>query len=456
MPSIEESLPLTIASLKQLEHRPTVDQVEQSIRLWLLIRKLYSGEWSLPNKFGYEKDIRPWLFSKQHPQRDSSKKTENLCPDPACICHQSLRTLVSQYEEMPDLSKKLNLTQGEWQKLLDTKPFNYSHRTLRESLNQLVALGWLQKSEDSRTDSRKFYLCPPDTWPLAKHQDQSPLQQMVRLTDLLSDLAFMDPEIAVILDTIQDQYTPNKRLYYRTEYIINDENNEVVEDIQERLFQTWKQTPVPPIRIQYQTRHQGCQSFIVYPVCLFYARRAKYLSAYGQSPNPDYDWHHFRLDRIESLETLAWRDPRIPDVLRQAKQQQNLPTPETVTNGWEEAWGTDFYLPKALLLLRFPPDFAQRYVLNTQRHASFKPISYNNIPKLVHKVVIDPQEQQHILEIIQRRPATDVYFRAWVRVGDTDLTMRLRDWRPNGEVIAPIGIRNQMRQEAEQELYHYR
>jgi CRISPR-associated protein (TIGR03985 family) len=34
--------------------------------------------------------------------------------------------------------------------------------------------------------------------------------------------------------------------------------------------------------------------------------------------------------------------------------------------------------------------------------------------------------------------------------------MRLRDWRPNGEVIAPIGIRNQMRQEAEQELYHYR
>ncbi len=453
MPSIEESLPLTIASLKQLEHRPTVDQVEQSIRLWLLIRKLY-GEWSLPDPFGYEKDIRPLLFSKHHPKGDS--KTSDPCADPTCICHQSLARLVSKYQKMPDLSQRLNLTPGEWQKLLDTRPFNYSHRTFRDSLNQLVALGWLQKSEDSRTDSRKFHLCPTDTWPLAGNQGQSPLQQMARLTDLLSDLTFMDPEIAVILDTAQAQYTSHKRLYYRTEYIINDENNEVVEDIQERLFQIWEQPSIPPICIQYQTRQQGCQSFIVYPVCLFYSRRAKYLSAYGQSPEQNRTWHHFRLDRIESLETLAWKDPRIPDVLRRAHQQQNLPTPETVTNGWEEAWGTDFYLPKALLLIRFPPDFAQRYVLNTQRHPSFQPISYNNIPKLVHKAVTDPQEQQYILEIIQRRPATDVYYQAWVRIGDRDLTMRLRDWRPNGEVIAPIGIRKQMHQEAEQELLHYR
>jgi CRISPR-associated protein (TIGR03985 family) len=33
--------------------------------------------------------------------------------------------------------------------------------------------------------------------------------------------------------------------------------------------------------------------------------------------------------------------------------------------------------------------------------------------------------------------------------------MRLRDWRPNGELIAPLSIREQLKQEAIQELSNY-
>ncbi|MGF1493030.1 MAG: hypothetical protein ACFBSC_11385 [Microcoleaceae cyanobacterium] len=33
--------------------------------------------------------------------------------------------------------------------------------------------------------------------------------------------------------------------------------------------------------------------------------------------------------------------------------------------------------------------------------------------------------------------------------------LQLRDWRPRGEVIAPLSIRNQMRQKALEELGNY-
>ena len=44
----------------------------------------------------------------------------------------------------------------------------------------------------------------------------------------------------------------------------------------------------------------------------------------------------------------------------------------------------------------------------------------------------------------------------WLQqVGDINVTMRLRDWRPMGEVIAPLVVRQQMMAEAQQELAGY-
>lgn len=42
-----------------------------------------------------------------------------------------------------------------------------------------------------------------------------------------------------------------------------------------------------------------------------------------------------------------------------------------------------------------------------------------------------------------------------IRTGDINVLMRLRDWRPNGEVIAPLSVRQQLQEEAKQELSNY-
>ncbi|NJM00774.1 MAG: TIGR03985 family CRISPR-associated protein [Synechococcaceae cyanobacterium SM2_3_2] len=67
----------------------------------------------------------------------------------------------------------------------------------------------------------------------------------------------------------------------------------------------------------------------------------------------------------------------------------------------------------------------------------------------------DPKEKAQLLNLVAQRPATDCYFTAWIRLGDTNLTMRLRDWRPNGEILAPLVLRQQMKREAQQELSWY-
>ncbi|MFB2898395.1 TIGR03985 family CRISPR-associated protein [Aerosakkonemataceae cyanobacterium BLCC-F50] len=64
-------------------------------------------------------------------------------------------------------------------------------------------------------------------------------------------------------------------------------------------------------------------------------------------------------------------------------------------------------------------------------------------------------QQQQLLSIIGQRPENDAYYKAWIRMGDINVLMRLRDWRPNGEVIAPLSVRQKLREEVLQEMSHY-
>jgi CRISPR-associated protein (TIGR03985 family) len=73
----------------------------------------------------------------------------------------------------------------------------------------------------------------------------------------------------------------------------------------------------------------------------------------------------------------------------------------------------------------------------------------------VAQVGLDPTEQDQVLALVARRSPQDVYYQAWIRVGDINLLMRLRDWRPLGETLAPLAIRQQMIDEAHQELTQY-
>jgi CRISPR-associated protein (TIGR03985 family) len=86
---------------------------------------------------------------------------------------------------------------------------------------------------------------------------------------------------------------------------------------------------------------------------------------------------------------------------------------------------------------------------------TFRAISYHQLPEIITRNIANKKEQKQILEILQQRSPTDAYYTAWIRTGDINVLMRLRDWRPNGEVIAPLSIREQLVLEARHELANY-
>lgn len=207
----------------------------------------------------------------------------------------------------------------------------------------------------------------------------------------------------------------------------------------------------------WSARTQQASLVTVYPVCFHYARRAKYLSAYGLDPTGEIGWHNYRLDRILSprIRVLPWGDPAVPEVLKVRRRQGQLPQPQAVEAALEEAWGFNFYLPRALLIMRFPPEFARWYVQDTERHPTFRAIAYADLAELVQSQIPEAAEAEAILQVVAQKPPTDAYYWGWIRVGDINVTMRLRDWRPQGEVIAPLVMRQQMMAEAQEELNHY-
>jgi CRISPR-associated protein (TIGR03985 family) len=290
------------------------------------------------------------------------------------------------------------------------------------------------------------------------------------LLHILESIAFVQPNLDVVINTLWEQVgqlhssptqrsqSPSRRIFLHLDYILSLEAQEQVDDLQQQIESLW-QTPDGGV-IQFETwvaKEQRLAHVTVYPVCLHYARRAKYLSAYGTDPFGQVAWHNYRLDRIRSqrLRVLPWGDPEVPASLKQQRKPGTLPTPEWIEQQLEEAWGFNFYLPKALLILRFPVLFAKDYVDDTVRHSTFRKISYAQLFPLIEQQIANRQERQTVLQILQQKSPDDAYYQAWVRVGDINVTMRLRDWRPQGEVIAPLSLRQQMQAEVVEERSHY-
>jgi CRISPR-associated protein (TIGR03985 family) len=348
--------------------------------------------------------------------------------------------------------------------ILREAPFATVHRSLRDDLKQLVTLGWLQ------TEGRGCFLTvPPRQWPSLPGADPPgtvlSISETWELLRVLESVAFVQPQLDVIINTLWEQVSqpragnaePVKRIFLQLDYILPPEVQERVDGHQEHIEQLW-QSGGGVIQFDYwQARRERQVPVIVYPVCLHYVRRAKYLSAYGLDPQGQIQWHNYRLDRIRSqqLRVLPWGDPTIPAALKQRWRTGHLPTPDEVEAQLDAAWGFDFYRPRAWLLLRFPPDFARDYVENTVRHCTFEPIPYQTIPQRMAEVGSNPEEQRQLLQLLQHRSPEDAYYCADIRLGDINVIQRLRDWRPKGEVMAPLSMRQQMRQEVQAEWQHY-
>lgn len=456
----------------------------RSLRLWWLLNRLYGSEchWAteLPKPFRYGA-LRDRLFAPSHSPVETGSVAVLVaaCRGTDCVCQRSLRSFLTHCSWLQSLPEWIHttaqgtgLTPATLEAHLDQAPFAVTHRSLRQDLALLAAQGWLEQV------SYRGYSClPASQWPPPPAEMMAKLDwaglspaQAWQLLPILESIAFVQPDLDVVINTLWEQVgqrhssivkrsqSLSHRIFLHLDYILSPQAQETVDDFQQQIESLW-QTPDGGV-IQFETwvaKEQRLARVTVYPVCLHYARRAKYLSAYGIDPFGQVAWHNYRLDRIRSrhLRVLPWGDPAVPAILKQQRKTGTLPTPEWIEQQLEEAWGFNFYLPRALLILRFPPMFAKDYVEDTVRHATFRKIAYADLSPLIAQHMTDGRERQAVLEILQRRSPDDAYYQAWVRVGDINVIMRLRDWRPQGEVIAPLVLRQQMLAEVEKERSHY-
>lgn len=452
------SYPLTPPVLNWLVNGKISVSFSRAIRLWVILRELYNQEvetgWDAPLR---HLDIRRLLhYSQSHPESDENARS---CEDEGCICHWTVESWLNAEQKQMLISY---LGKDKPEGLLNVKPFETVPKTLRDDVLLLYKAGWLKKA------GRSFQRQHPDHWPKFSDDQASVDRELGELTTqdrwhlikALESISVVDPQLDVASSLLLDQLSNRdleQRIFFHFDYILSEEKQDLVNDLQHQLRDLWCGHEGGVIQFDYWYKPDKKVESTVHPVCLHYARRAKYLTAYGKDPEGSLEWHNYRLDRISSkrLKVLDWEDPRVPDELIQLYSKGELPNSEDVEQAMEEAWGFNFYLPKQLMILRFSREFADWYVRDTERHPTFESIEYEELEDLIWAEIPDEGQQQQILQILDQRPREDAYFKAWVRVGDINLIMRLRDWRPQGEVIAPICLRERMRREALQELAHY-
>ncbi|MEB3225930.1 MAG: TIGR03985 family CRISPR-associated protein [Synechococcus sp.] len=450
----------------------------RTFRLWFLVSRfcLPEFDWlgSLPRSFSYPQ-LRDRLFAPTHnPQENATVDIlSGACANSDCICQQTLQELIGPF---------LTPTQGQWLEkvqgltgftatqlvnFLDSQPFLTVHRSLRNDLQLLVDLGWLEKGTGGnfRGKSTSALPVPPDNLALGLAEVPLEAAQQRDLLHVLQAIAFVQPNLEVIVEHLWQQvhqtqrpFSQQKRLFIHLDYILSDDLQEQVDEYQLTLEELWA-TPEGGV-IQFDNwlaQEERKVQVTVYPVCLHYARRAKYLSAYGLGPSGRLEWHNYRLDRIASphLKVLPWGSAAVPSALRHLRNTGQLPTSAEIEKALQEAWGFNFYLPKVFLILRFPATFAHWYVERSVRHETFRRLDYEAIPRYLQETITNPQEREKILRVLAQRSPEDLYYGVWVRWQDINVLMRLRDWRPNGEVIAPLIVRQKMRQEVLAEWQFY-
>ncbi|MEM9003529.1 MAG: TIGR03985 family CRISPR-associated protein, partial [Cyanobacteria bacterium P01_F01_bin.86] len=443
---------------------------------------------SLPVPFRYG-DLRARLFASSHGTADQATAAtlSTHCQGGRCLCQRSLYALLSEAGDDLDwaawqvgMAQHTGLPDTIWQAAATLTPFAVGHRSIRDDLKALVAQGWLHS-----VGRGQFCPVPPTDWPtwpdITSGEEANSVElstpELWELLSTLEPIAFVQPNLEVLVNRLWEQATqssssrygwerePERRIFIHLDYILPPAMQEQVDTHQTQIEHLWRTHDGGVIQFDnWLARQERMATVTVYPVCLHYSRRAKYLSAYGIDPDGELGWHNYRLDRIRSerLRVLSWGEPAVPKALKKLRDRGELPTPAAVETALEEAWGFNFYLPRAWLLMRFAPTFARWYVDDTERHPTFERVEYAAVRSLITQHV-PVAEQSQVWQVVEgrfsarnaSRSPEDVYYAGWVRLGDINVVMRLRDWRPQGEVIAPWPLRQQMAAEARREVEIY-
>lgn len=462
-------LPPSLAVLNWLVHGQITNSFHRAVRLWVIINKIYGDpNWAseLLTNWSYP-DLRSKLFTATHPHQDKFSAQEIInCQDSSCICHLSCQQLLGIVPEQ-ELITLTNRTKAQVHELIVGYPFATVHRSIRADLKILADMGWLRSSGSGQ------YACVlVSRLPKLIEQTQTLSlnslsgRQQIEFIRGLETLSWIQPNLEPLLSSLSlsvlgtdsVKSTEHQRIFIELDYILNDSLQEQVDDIQATIEDLWHQAEGGVIQFDYDVEWQDVPVKVeVYPVCIHYVRRAKYLSAFGKDLAGNIDWHNYRLDQIipASLRVLAWGDPSVPIELKTRRERGKLPTSSDVRKEMSKAWGFKFYAPAKLAILRFSSDFSDRYVSNTVRHNTFKAISYSKLPSLLRKEIKNAEELNTILNILKERSPKDAYYQVKIREDDVNIIHRMRDWRPQGEVIAPLSLRTRMMTEALAEVKNY-
>ena len=437
-PSIEFLQWLARGSLKQ--------HISLTLRFWVWLRVLYgeaNTRLNLPDPFRFP-DWRDAFFASDHPKSESAIAAHS----PDCPCYRSGRewlqwetTDFDLVEWQESLLKQVRIPCDRLEAVLDRPLFAVTRRSLQNDLAILHELGWLQRN--------KQYFSLVADWP------QFPV--LKEIPALLShSLPLANEDLDAIATSLAPTEGQTSRFFLHLDYVVGRDDLDRVDDRCEELKRLWHQNPVPPIRLSYRSAIlQKIVKPIVYPVCLYYTYRALYLCAYGETSGLSDRWCHWRLDRVSRIAPLTWQNANLPTILWEAYLNDTLPTPNDIEIEFAKAWGFYFYKPAATLILRFERQFHDNYIANSNRHDTFQKLLYREVYKYILENCRDRAQQQYYDKILTDRSPYDAYYRAEYRVDDVNIWHRLRSWRPLSEVLWPPKLREQMRNEANQEAFYY-
>jgi CRISPR-associated protein (TIGR03985 family) len=402
----------------------------RSIRLWVWLQSLYGDtpiELSEPFTYAQWRDA---FFSADHPTGEAVPELH----DPNCACAQTTsqwlfapQTGVTVKNWRRSLQQHTGILDDQLQQWLQKRLFAVTRRSLFADLQILVDLGWLTSEGNHYFRVEQF--------------PNRPLTQEGIFEDRLGlpDLGFLNPNLETIAQSLSQPIAEVQRFYLEVDYIIAQTQRQV-ENWLELLKSIWETATVSPVKLVYRSAKFGAVESVVYPVCIYYVQRAIYLCGFGLPPSGQGNWYNYRLDKIEQMTVLSWQDESIPALLR--LRQQNLPTPDYISAQMRRAWGFDFYLP------------ADRYIQGTFRHHTFKQLTQAQVRQMIQDYA-DVGQRQALLEIVRSRSKQDAYYSVVYRVGDTNVELRLRAWRPNVEVLLPWGLRLQVSREVGRESQFY-
>jgi CRISPR-associated protein (TIGR03985 family) len=396
----------------------------------------------------------PLPLKSGHPEGKSIEKIDEILKNhnPQCYCYKTTKDWLLFYnfsvaQWQKNLQRNISISQEIFEEVLNDRLFAKIRKTLQTDINFLKENGCLIIESSLAKKQKVIYRVEKlPNWVLENPDIEFDLSstELADLAQALDMLTFLDPKLAPIADKISQEVSGTRRVFLHVDYVVPEEIQYYADDLQEKLQDNWRDNEIKPILFNYFSARLGNRECLVYPVCIYYVQRAKYLCAYGLNPDGDVTWYNYRLERIQSEKLLEWSDTKIPNCLFKKYQLNQLPQPQDVQKEMEGVWGFDFHNKSQLMLLRFNDDFHERYIKNTFRHETFSLLhSQKQIAQIIKDSTNSAEETQQILEICQKF-SNDAYYTAKYRVNDNNVIMRLRAWGPNVEVLLPTDLRTRM------------